>query len=132
MQKLARAFAARRDKLTQVDEAVFLGKLYDPYTFLSCQTHAQGLDTHNLQDGRDNVPRFLPRSFDVWYENALKVFDALCFLYNVFYADRIACYLSRSEAERQHASELAASLGGLIPDFGSLMGGVFLRLQGAK
>ena len=93
------------------------------------QTHAQGLDIYDLQEGRDNVPRYLPKSFNLWYENMLKAFDALCFVYRIFYIKEIATYFRKSEPEMQRAQELAKSLSALMPNFGMLMKDVFAHVS---
>jgi len=119
--KLAQALASRQDMVVQTEEAEILSKIEPVYSFLCHRTHAQGLDIYDLQDGRDNVPRYLPRSFDVWYQKVLESFDAVCFLYRVFFPKQIAAYLQRSAAEKQRALKLTVSLSGLMPDFERLM-----------
>jgi hypothetical protein len=48
----------------------------DPlYGFFSHQAHAQGLDIYNLQGGRDNAPRYLPKSYDIWFSKMLSAFE---------------------------------------------------------
>jgi hypothetical protein len=64
---LAEALASRQDMIFKADKATIQEKLKPIYSFLSEQTHAKGLDVYNLQQGRDNVPRYLSRSFDIWY-----------------------------------------------------------------
>jgi len=125
MEELAESLASRADKIIGVDKSTILQKIDPVYSFLSLQTHARGLNVYNLQDGRDNVPRYLPRSFDLWYGKVLEAFDALCFLYRVFFPKAIASYLGKSQAERGNAHELARSLSGAMPDFGNLMTDVF-------
>ena len=54
------------------------------YDKLSTFTHSRGIDKYRLQEGRDNVPRYLERSFNLWFklfketskinEDLLKVF----------------------------------------------------------
>jgi hypothetical protein len=126
MQELAEALASRSDKAIQVDKATIFQKLDPIYSFLSLQTHAQGLDVYELQGGRDNVPRYLPKSFDLWYEKVLGTFDALCFLYRVFFPKELASYFKKSKAEMKLAQELAKSLSGMLPDFRDLMSDVFV------
>ena len=119
--KLAKALASRQDKIFEVNESLILEKIEPIYSYLSQHTHAQGLDVYDLQDGRDNVPRYLPRSFDIWYGNILEAFDALCFLYRIFFAKEIADYLKNAEKEMERAHRFAESLSGLMPDLGRLM-----------
>ncbi len=121
MQEIARALASRSDKLVNTSENEILGVLDSVYSFLSMQTHAQGLDVYDLQEGRDNVPRYLPKSFNLWYENVLKAFDALCFVYRIFYTREIATYLKNSKPEMQRVQELNKTLSKLMPNFGMLI-----------
>ena len=125
MQEIARALASRSDQIIDISEAEIFDVLDPVYSFLSMQTHAQGLDVYDLLEGRDNVPRSLPKSFNLWYENGLKAFDALYFVYRIFYTKEIATYFRNSQPEMQHAQELAKSLSALMPNFGMLMKDVF-------
>ena len=131
MRELAKSFASRGDKLLQVDEQAILGKLDPVYSFLSLQAHAKGLDIYDLQEGRDNVPRYLPKSYDLWYTKMLEAFAALCFLYRLYYSREIAAYLSKAPAELNRARELTGSLSGLVPDFVDLMVDAFSVLGAA-
>jgi hypothetical protein len=126
---VARSLASRQDMVVKVNEDTILKKLNPLYSFLSQQTHAQGLDVHDLQKGRDNVPRYLPRSFDIWYEKVLEVFDAFCFLYRIFYVNEITAYIRKSNAETQRTFELRELLSGSIPEFGKLMDDVLQKCQ---
>jgi len=121
MQALAQLLAARPDKLIQLDEPAILGKLEPVYSFLSQQAHAQGLDAHNLQEGRENVPRYLAKSYDVWYENLLRAFDSVCFLYRMFHVPEITSYFRSAQAEMERAQVLAASLAAAMPEFAVLV-----------
>lgn len=38
------------------------------YDKLSIFTHSRGIDEYKLQEGRDNVPRYLEKSFNLWFE----------------------------------------------------------------
>jgi len=38
------------------------------YNELSSFIHCKGVEQYKLQDGRDNVPRFLMQSFDIWFK----------------------------------------------------------------
>ena len=38
------------------------------YDKLSIFTHSRGIDKYKLQEGRDNVPRYLEKSFNLWFE----------------------------------------------------------------
>lgn len=37
------------------------------YSLLSGFSHTQGIDKYQLQKGRDNVPRYLDKPFDLWF-----------------------------------------------------------------
>lgn len=121
MQSIAQSLAARPDKLLPLDEAAILGKLNPINSFLSQQVHAQGLDVHDLQEGRDNVPRYLPRSYDLWYQKVLEAFDTVCFLYRAFHARHIGSYFAKAGAEMERAAQLARSLGTAMPEFAALI-----------
>ena len=121
MPALARSLANRPDKLVNIDESTILAKLDPIYSFLCEHVHAQGVDVHNLQQGRDIVPRYLPRSFEVWYEKLLEAFDSVCFLYKLFFSQHIASHLAKSETEKQSAQSLVGSLSGTLPEFSALM-----------
>lgn len=120
MAVLAESLAARTDKVLPVDKATILLKLSGLYEFLSRQTHAQGLDICDLQEGRDNVPRYLPKSFDIWYSKLLEAFGAICFLYRVFYPRELAAYLKGSKKELESMTALTGLLKDSVPEFGEL------------
>ena len=68
------------------------------------------------------MPRYLERSFDLWYGKLMEVFDALCFLYRTFLVRELESYLSKSEEETLRARELAESrLSQMMPDFAQLI-----------
>jgi hypothetical protein len=121
MRELAESLASRADKVIPADKSTILGKLDPVYSFLSLHSHAQGLDIYDLQEGRDNVPRYLPKSFDMWYDKMLEAFGAVCFLYRIFFPREIASYLRQSKPEMERANELAGMLSGVITDFGNLI-----------
>lgn len=121
MAVLADSLAAREDKNLPVDKETFRLKLCPIYEFLSRQTHAQGLDVCDLQEGRDNVPRYLPKSFDIWNSKVLEAFDSICFLYRVFFPKPVAAYLRGSGKELERMIELGDLLKGSLPGFGELV-----------
>jgi len=118
---ISRSLATRKDMLIKTDEAMFLAKLGPIYKFLSQQTHAQGLDIINLQEGRDNVPRYLPKSYDIWYEKILESFNAVCFLYRIFFTKDIASYLKKSREESERLKIHQKKLGGFLIDYNILV-----------
>lgn len=121
IQQIAQSLATRPDKLLPLDQEAFLGKLDPVYSFLWQQTHAQGLDVHNFQEGRDNVPRYLPKSYDLWYQKVLEAFDTACFLYRAFYVLQIGSYFAKAEAEMECGAQLARSLAEAMPEFAALI-----------
>jgi len=129
MEHVAESLAARQDMVVKVDQYTILGKLKPIYSFLSQHTHAQGLDVYKLQYGRDNVPRFLPRSYDIWYGKVLEAFDAVSFLYRIFFPDKIASYFKKSETELNRIHRITKSLSRILPDFGNLMHDVFIIVE---
>lgn len=121
---IAPSLAARNDMVIQTGETTFVNKLDLIYKFLSQQTHAQGLDVIDLQEGRDNVPRYLPKSYDIWYGKVLTAFDAVCFLYRVYFPNEIASYMKTASTELERFQELQKNLGSLLPDFDRLVNDV--------
>lgn len=110
MEHIAESLASRQDMVERVDETTLLGKLKPIHSFLSQHTHAQSLDVHGLQNGRDNVPRFLSKSYDIWYTKTLEVFDAICFLYRIFFPNEIGSYFKGSDAEIDRIRKATNSL----------------------
>lgn len=129
MEHVAKSLAFRQDIVVKIDEDTILKKLKPIYSFLSQHTHAQGLDIHQLQQGRDNVPRFLPRSYDIWYKKVLEAFDAISFLYRIFFPNQIASYFKGSEAELNRIRKLTKSLAKVLPNFSDLMNGAFAVIE---
>lgn len=105
----------------QVDYPTIFGKLDPIYKFLSQNAHAQGLDVHDLQDGRDNVPRYLSRSFEIWYAKLLEAYDVMCFLYRIFYVKELSSYLARSAGEATNARRLSSALSPVLPNLEQLI-----------
>jgi len=132
MEQVAKSLASRNDMVKKADEATILRKLKPIYSFLSQQIHAQGLDIHKLQNGRDNVPRFLSRSYDIWYKETLEAFDAVCFLYGIFFPNVIASYLKGSKGELNRTCELMKSLSKALPDFRDLLNDVFATIKTSR
>lgn len=115
------SLAKRKDIVIKTDESTFISKLDPIYKFLSQQTHAQGLDVIDLQEGRDNVPRFLPKSYDIWYQKVLEAFDVVCFLYRVFFPNEIASYMKDAPKELERFKKLQESLEEVLPNFKELV-----------
>jgi len=121
MKVIAESLSSRTDKLVNVDKDTIFNRVGPIYSFLSQNTHAQGLDIYDLQKGRDNVPRYLSKSFDIWYNKVLEVFDTFCFLHRIFYLKEMISYFKKSKEKRECVEELTKILSGVLPDFNSLM-----------
>ncbi len=115
-----KSLASRTDKVIQVDETTLRNHLEPIYDFLSEQTHGQGLDVYELQAERDNVPRFLPKSFDLWFEKTLAAFDEVCFLYQVFFPQPLISYFKEAPGDASRLQQVQTSLSKLMPSFGKL------------
>jgi hypothetical protein len=121
MHKISRSLAVRRSNVFKIGEHEFLTKLDPLYAVLSKHAHGEGLDVFDLQDGRDNVPRFLERSWDLWFFHVLSVFDAICFLYRIFFTEQLRSYLTSAQREQARAVGLARRLGRRVPEFKALI-----------
>ena len=117
MRKIADSLAARPEKLFQADSNAISKRLEPIYSTLCHHVHGQGLDLYDLQDGRDNVPRFLEHGFDLWHQNLIEVFDTICYLYRLFYVKEIATYLTTSTPEIRRVLALSRSLQRYVPEF---------------
>lgn len=120
MKAIAQSFARRTQIGPGVDENTFIQKLAPIYSFLSEHTHGQGIEVYRLQEGRDNVPRYIEKSFDLWYKYLLKSFDAIYFLYNTFFPDKIAAYLNSSKQEMKRFRMLDKELSQQLSEFTKL------------
>ncbi|HUA69056.1 MAG TPA: hypothetical protein VMA13_10970, partial [Candidatus Saccharimonadales bacterium] len=121
MREIAESLSKRPGKLFEADFEAVRQKLEPLYGTLCHHVHGQGLDQYDLQDGRDNVPRFLEKSFDLWWQNLNEVFGAICYLYRLFYVKELRAYLVGSKSEMRHALSLKHALTKHIPDFALLI-----------
>ncbi len=117
MRKISESLAKRHGKLLNVNVEDIRSRLEPLYSNLCHHVHGQGLDVYDLQNGRDNVPRFLKHSFDLWCESAVSVFSAICYLYRIFFSKQIGEYLLGSKSEKRRAISLSCSLESHVPDF---------------
>ena len=129
MNKIAESLANRSLSNSHVNKKTIVRKLVPLYSFLSEHTHPQGIEVHNLQDGRDNVPRYLPKSFDMWYGTVMDSFDAICFLYRIFFPVEIALYFKKSQMETVSLKTLQKSLARELPEFTKLVANVYALSQ---
>lgn len=60
----------------------------------------------------------------MWYCKFLEAFNALCFVYRLFFGREIAAYLRNSQAELRRLLELKNLLGALMPEFEALVSDV--------
>ena len=117
LRKIAESLAKRPGKLLKADFEDIHNRLEPLYRSLCHHVHGQGLDFYVLQNGRDNVPRFLERSFDLWLESVVSAFDTICYLYRIFFSKEIGGYLLQSKSEKRLAFSLARSLESYAPDY---------------
>lgn len=102
---------------THITRETILSKLDSVYSFLSLHAHGRGLDKFDLQNGRDNVPRYLPKSFDLWVKNMFVTVDTAYFLYSTFYLYEIRNYLRDSRPELERAIKLSRNIGSVLPHY---------------
>lgn len=69
------------------------GKASDLYTELSKFVHTSAIDMLDLWRGRDNVPRFLPRSFGLWFRYLERTHHVTALSLLFRYQDEIGTYL---------------------------------------
>lgn len=104
-------------------ESGVLRKLSPLYSALSTYTHAQSLDAEDLQMDRDNVPRYLAKSFGIWFARVFECADIVYWLYSVAHEEDIAIYLSASTKERESALSAKCQLKELLPNIDHLIVG---------
>lgn len=118
MHSIASALVNRRTSNgVPLTEQAILQKLDPVYSVLSQHAHGRGLDVFDLQDGRDNVPRYLPKSFNLWYETVFSTVDAVYFFYATFYRDDVGSYLATSKSEFKRADSLCDEIGSKLPSY---------------
>jgi len=121
MEAIAVSLSGRRGKQLNVDADAILGELQPIYSVLCDQAHGSGLDKYKLQDGRDNVTRYLEKSFNLWFESLLKCLNAGCFLYRAFFRGELAEYFSRYKSEAARLGAVADKLSPKVPHLGKLV-----------
>lgn len=118
MQSIASALVGRKTSNgVLLTKQVILRKLDPVYSVLSQHAHGRGLDVFDLQDGRDNVPRYLPKSFNLWYETVFSTVDTVYFFYANFYRREIGSYLGSSKSEFKRAGSLCDEIGSKLPSY---------------
>jgi hypothetical protein len=71
-------------------------KLEVLYDELSAFVHNRGMSKYKLQNGRDNVPRYVENAFDVYYKMLQKTFDMLVLILFVAYEKELT-YTKKEE-----------------------------------
>jgi hypothetical protein len=122
MGSIAASLASRTTSCgMHITKEAILTKLDSVYSFLSLHAHGRGLDKFDLQDGRDNVPRYLPKSFDLWIKSMFVTVDTAYFLYATFYLHEIRNYLGDSRLELERAIKLSQNIGNKLPHYVSIV-----------
>lgn len=68
------------------------------YTELNRFVHTSAIDNLNLWKGRDNVPRFLPRTFRLWSDYLRRTYELTSISLLIIYFGRIGGYLRRDKS----------------------------------
>lgn len=93
---LLEALFSRRE-FSAADEAVKLRKRLEIlYNDLSAFVHNRGMSKYKLQNGRDNVPRYVEGAFNLYYRMVQKVFDMLVLILFISYSKELA-YTKKEE-----------------------------------
>jgi hypothetical protein len=121
MEIIAPSLATRAGRNLNIDSSMLLNELKPIYSLLCDQAHGSGLDMYDLQEDRDNVPRYLPKSFELWYRAVLKTFDVACFIYRIFFVEQVRRYLSAAPREGRRALKLANELRAATPHLAVLI-----------
>lgn len=79
------------------------------YTELNRFVHTSAIDNLALWEGRDNVPRFLPRTFRLWCDYLKRTYELTSVSLLLVYFDRIRGYLRRDKSGMWR--DIVASLG---------------------
>jgi hypothetical protein len=79
------------------------------YTELNKFVHTSAIDTLNLWKGRDNVPRFLPKTFRLWCDYLTTTYTLTSVSLLLVYFDRIRGYLREDKSGMWR--DIVASLG---------------------
>jgi len=89
-----------RKSLKKADSKIGLRSyLANLYNELSSFIHCKGTEQYKLQDGRDNVPRFLKRSFDIWFEFLKKVIRINVLILIITYCKELSSYFGDCREE---------------------------------
>lgn len=61
--------------------------------------HNQAMNVYKLQKGRDNVPRYLSRSFDIWHKLLIQTFNLILLILSTAYPKETKA-ISRKDLEK--------------------------------
>lgn len=75
------------------------------YSELSSFVHSRGIEIYALQNGRDNVPRYIEHSFDLWFSLAKRTLSAISLVLIIEYGDELRTYLQASPEELRRLKE---------------------------
>lgn len=121
MPVVATSLSSHAEKSSGIGAEDIRQRLEPVYSRLSHHVHGQGLDIYDLQKGRDNVPRFLVQSYDLWWIGVTEVFATICYLYKLFYTNEMSSYFLSSKPELRRARSVAHSLKVAVPEFSELV-----------
>jgi hypothetical protein len=97
----------KRPRLQNADVNIALqDKLRVFYDELSCFVHGRGIELYELQRGRDNVPRFLEHSFDMWLRFLKQTYGLLLLTLFAEYGQPLDSYFRRNPTEAQRLAEV--------------------------
>ncbi len=80
-------------------------ELINLYSELSCFVHGRGIEIYALQNGRDNVPRYIEHSFDLWFSLAKRTLTATSLVFIIEYGSELRAYLQASTGELSRLKE---------------------------
>jgi len=95
-----RAAFAAADTKTNLRQA-----LNNLYPELSYFVHSRGIEIYDLQNGRDNVPRYIEHSFDLWFSLAKRTSSAISLVLIIEYGSELRAYLQVSSGESRRLKE---------------------------
>lgn len=80
----------RRQNFREADNLIALRKKMETiHSSLCIFVHNRGMDVYNLQNGRDNVPRFLNNSFIIWFTHLKETFAVISLILFAAYGDEL-------------------------------------------
>lgn len=96
-----------RQSLKRANNVIALEqRLRDTYNEISSFVHGRGMELYELQQGRDNVPRFLEHSFDLWLRFLKQTYGLLLLTLFAEYGEALDSYFRRNAIEAQRLVEV--------------------------